>query len=424
MTSIDLSSRFFLQLGVIAGAGAVCSRLGRRILQPPVVCEMVAGVLLGPSLLGWLAPGFSAWLFPREMMPMLYVASQVGLSLYMFCVGLEFRQELLVKGWRSSLAVSVSGIAAPLALGALVCGLMHGSPAFFPPEVRRWQAMLFGGAAVCITAFPMLARIIVERGLAGTRIGTIALGAGACDDLAAWTLLAILIAVFASDPQVAVLAVGGGALYVLAAWFVVKPAARRLVDWAGPAALGSEGMIAVLVALMAASWLTEAIRLYAVFGSFVLGMVMPRGQFSQRLYARIEPLTTALLLPSFFAYTGLSTRMGLLDSPSLWLVTAGVLLASTLAKGGACALAARLTGSGWGEAAAVGTLMNARGLMELILLNIAFERHLITQTTFTIYVLMAVATTLAASPVFELVRSYVEELRQAQAAGREVPSEG
>lgn len=409
MNSVELSARFFLQLGVIAAAGAVCSRLGKRLLQPPVVCEMVAGVLLGPSLLGLLAPRFSAWLFPHEAMGMLFTISQLGLALYMFCVGLEFRTELLTEGWKASLSVSLSGIAAPLALGAAAGAVLHGHPGFFPPEVLRWQAMLFGGAAVCITAFPMLARIIVERGLAGTRIGTVALGAGACDDVAAWGMLAVLVAVFTRDPRVALLAVGGGALYTLVVLFGVRPLAKRLVEWAGPAALGGEGLIAVLTALMAACWLTETIRLYAVFGSFLLGLAMPRGAFSQRLFSRIEPLTTALLLPTFFAYSGLSTRLGLLDTPALWLVTLGVLLMSTAAKGAACGAAARLSGYTWPEAAAVGTLMNARGLMELILLNIALERRLITQTTFTIYVLMAVATTLAASPLFELVRPWIGE---------------
>jgi Kef-type K+ transport system membrane component KefB len=255
----------------------------------------------------------------------------------------------------------------------------------------------------------MLARIIVERGLAGTRLGTLALGAGACDDLAAWTVLAVLVAVFSAQPMVAVLAVGGGALYVLAAWLGVRPLARRLVERAGPAALGGQGLIAALLALALSCWLTEAIRLYAVFGSFVLGMCMPRGDFSRRLSEKIEPLTTALLVPVFFAYTGLNTRIGLLDTPALWLVTLAVLAASCLAKGGACGLAARFSGYSWADAAAVGALMNARGLMELILLDIAYQRKLITQTTFTIYVLMAVITTLAASPLFDLVRPWLHE---------------
>lgn len=404
MTAFDLSARFFLQLAVICAAGRLCAAFGRRLHQPPVVCEMVAGVLLGPSLLGWLLPGFSAWLFPREAMPILFAASQLGLALYMFCVGLEFRADLLATGWRGSAAVSLAGIVAPLALGAGLGAWSHGQPGFFAPEVRLWQAMLFAGAAMCITAFPMLARIIVERGLSGTRIGALALGAGACDDVAAWVMLAVLLAVFGADPRIAERAVGGGLAFALAVLLVVRPLARRLVERAGAAALGPDGLAAALLALMVGAWITDSIRLYAVFGAFMVGLAMPRGAFAARLRERVEPLTTVLLLPTFFAYSGLNTRFGLLDSPATWLAAALVLLAATLGKGVACGLTARAVGYSGAEAVAVGTLMNARGLMELILLNIGLERGIITPTTFTIYVLMAVATTLAASPVFELVR--------------------
>lgn len=404
MTAFDLSARLFLQLAVIAAAGRLCARAGRRLLQPPVVCEMVAGVLLGLSLLGWLAPGLSAWVFPRESMPFLFAVSQIGLALYMFCVGLEFRPELLASGWRGSAAVSLAGIAAPLALGAAVGGWTHGRAGFFAPSVERWQAMLFGGAAMCITAFPMLARIIVERGLAGTRVGALSLAAGACDDVAAWGMLAVLLAVFGSDARIAALAIGGGALFALGVYALVRPLARALVARAGAAASGPEGLAAGLFGLMLAAWITDTIRLYAVFGAFLFGLAMPRGGYAERLRERVEPVTTVLLLPVFFAYSGLNTRLGLLDTPALWGVAALVLAASTLGKGLACGGVARLSGYTAAEATAVGTLMNARGLMELILLNIGLERGIITPVTFTIYVLMAVATTLAASPVFELVR--------------------
>ena len=415
MTSFDLSARFFLQLAVICAAGRLCSAVGRRFLQPPVVCEMVAGVLLGPSLFGWIAPGASAWIFPREAMPILFAASQLGLALYMFCVGLEFRPELLATGWRSSVSVSLAGIAAPLVLGAGLGAWSHAQPGFFAPEVLRWQAMLFAGAAMCITAFPMLARIIVERGLSGTRVGALALAAGACDDVAAWAMLAVLLAVLKSDAGIALSAIGGGLLFTAAVFFVARPLARRLVARAGPAALGMDGLGAALLGLMIAAWITDSIRLYAVFGAFLFGLSLPRGEFARAVRERVEPVTTVLLLPTFFAYSGLNTRLGLLDSPALWAAAALVLLASTAGKGLACGLAARLGGYTLAESAAVGTLMNSRGLMELILLNIGLERGVITPTTFTIYVLMAVATTLAASPVFELVRPYLSGGTRARA---------
>lgn len=404
MTSFDLSARFFLQLAVICAAGRLCAAAGKRFRQPPVVCEMLAGVLLGPSLLGWLAPGASAWIFPRESMPVLFAASQLGLALYMFCVGLEFQPELLASGWRSSVAVSLAGIVTPLILGAGLGAWSHAQPGFFAPEVARWQAMLFAGAAMCITAFPMLARIIVERGLAGTRVGALALAAGACDDVAAWAMLAVLLAVLKADATIAFSAIGGGLVFAAAVYLVVRPLARHLVRRAGPSALGPEALGPVLLGLMIAAWITDSIRLYAVFGAFLFGLALPRGEFARSLRERIEPATTALLLPTFFAYSGLNTRLGLLDSPALWAAAGLVLLASTAGKGLACGLAARLCGYTLAEAAAIGTLMNARGLMELILLNIGLERGVVTPTTFTIYVLMAVATTLGASPVFELVR--------------------
>lgn len=422
MTSFDLSAHFFLQIAVILAAGRLVSWAGRRALQPPVVCEMVAGVLLGPSLLGLLAPGAFAALFPKGSMPILFAASQVGLSLYMFAVGLEFRLDLLSGGWRSSAAVSVAGILAPMALGGLLGARVAGDPAFFAAVVQPWQAVLFMGAAMSITAFPMLARIIFERGLTGTRIGALSLGAGACDDVAAWCLLAFILAGFESDPRIAALALGGGAAYVLVVAYGVRPLARGLVARFPQEALGATGLTLTLIALMLVSWFTDSIRLYAVFGAFVLGMAMPRGPFCDGLRDKIEPLTTGLIVPLFFAFSGLNTRVGLLDGPRMWGIAALVLLIATVGKGAACGVAARLGGYSAAESAAVGTLMNSRGLMELILLNIGLERGLITPTLFTMLVLMAIATTLAASPVFELTRPYLSEEAARPASRARLPS--
>jgi Kef-type K+ transport system membrane component KefB len=419
MSAFDLSARLFLQLAVIAAAGRLAAWAGRRLLQPPVVCEMIAGVLLGPSLFGWLAPGLSAAVFPRDSMPILFAVSQLGLALYMFAMGLEFRYDLLAKGWRGSAVVSLAGIAAPLVLGAWLGLRLHASGGFFAAATSPGEAMLFVGAAVSITAFPMLARIIVERGLAGTRIGALAMGAGAFDDVAAWCLLAVLLASFDSNPSVAALAIGGGAALVALLFFVVRPAAAALVSRDQPAALGGAGLSSALIALMLASWLSDSIRLYAVFGAFMLGLVLPRGPFAARLRERVEPVTTAILVPVFFAYSGLNTRFDLLNSWPLWLAAGLILLVSTAAKGVACGLAARVVGYSWPDSIAVGTLMNSRGLMELILLNIGLQRGVITPTLFTILVLMAAVTTVAASPLFELVRPRLSAGRPGSAS---VPS--
>ncbi|MDE2143561.1 MAG: cation:proton antiporter, partial [Elusimicrobia bacterium] len=305
MASFDLSAHFFLQLAVIIAVCRAASSLGRRALQPPVVCEMVAGVLLGPSLFGLLCPGGFAAVFPRETMPILFVVSQVGLALYMFVVGLEFRTDLLLSSWRSSAAVSLAGIAAPMALGGLLGAHLAADPAYFGAGVKDWQAMVFTGAAMSITAFPMLARIIVERGLSGTRIGTLSLGAGAFDDVTAWCLLAAILAIFEADNRIAVLALAGGTAFTLFVFFAVRPVARELTRRFPEASLGDAGFSSALIALMLAAWFTDHVRLYAVFGAFLMGMAMPRGAFADRLRAKIEPLTTGLIVPLFFAFSGL-----------------------------------------------------------------------------------------------------------------------
>lgn len=407
MTSFELSAHFFLQLAVILTTCGLATWAGRKAGQPPVVCEMIAGVVLGPSLFGLLFPGAFTALFPKSTMPLLFATSQVGLALYMFVIGLEFRNDLLTSGWKSSVAVSLAGIAVPMALGAALGARLTGDPQYFTASVQPWQAMIFTGAAMSITAFPMLARIIHERGLAGTRVGTLSLGAGAFDDVAAWCVLSVILASFEAKPQIAALAIGGGVVYALACVWGFRPLARALVGRFPQESLGTAGFSAALIALMLGAWFTDYIRLYAVFGAFILGMSMPRGAFSDRLREKIEPLTTGLIVPLFFTFSGLNTRIGLLDTPAMWGVCLVILLIATAGKGVACGLTARAVGFPAAEATAVGALMNARGLMELILLNIGLDRGLITPTLFTMMVLMAVATTLAASPLFELTRPYL-----------------
>jgi Kef-type K+ transport system membrane component KefB len=406
---------FFLQAAVILAACRALTWVGHRALQPAVVCEMVAGILLGPSVLGALLPSAQAWLFPASGMPALFLASRVGLVLYMFVVGLEFRVDLIAEGRGAAAAVSLSGIAAPLALGAVLGAWLRGAGPFFGAGVGRGTAMLFTGAALSITAFPVLARIVMERGLAGTRLGTLALSAGVCDDTVAWLLLAVVLAGLDGRPWSAALPFLGGAAYAALVLLVARPLARRFVASRPREALGAGALPAVCVALAAAAWFTDFIGLHAVFGAFLLGTAMPRGVFTDRLRARIEPVATAALVPLFFAYSGLNTRIGLLAGPrELWALAA-VLLAASAGKAGACALGARLSGWPAPDALAVGALMNARGLMELILLGIGLERGIITPVAFTILVVMAVATTMAASPVFELLRPRLSAASRARA---------
>jgi Kef-type K+ transport system membrane component KefB len=264
--------------------------------------------------------------------------------------------------------------------------------------------MIFMGAAIAVTAFPMLARIIFERGLAGTSLGTLALAAGSVDDAVSWCILAAVLAVFKQNALIAVLAIVGGAIYVLVTLLVGRPLLRHL----GTIAERQEGirgpMLAfVLMLVMICGWITDSIGIYAIFGGFILGTAMPRGLFAKQLKNILEPIVTNFMLPLFFVYSGLNTSVGLVNSWLLWGIALLVLLTAVFGKGVACWVAALLNKESNREALAIGSLMNARGLMELILLNIGLQQGVITPTLFTMLVLMAIVTTLMSSPLFELV---------------------
>lgn len=413
MSPHDLTVKLFLQLAVILVACRVCGWIGRRFFgQTQVVSEMVAGVLLGPSLFGLLVPEAQAWLFPKTLpaggphpsMLILYALSQIGLVLYMFIIGMEFNHRLILGRVRHASLVSGAGIAVPLVLGAIAALTLRGDADLFAPHVTPGAAALYLGAAMSITAFPMLARILHEKGVARTRMGTLALAAGSSDDAAAWCLLALVLSYLEGSWLIAILAIGGGGLYVLVMLLLGRPLLRVLdggVDGQGRIAPGT--LVAALLVLMLGAFVTDAVGIYAVFGAFIAGIAMPRGRFSGAAIERLEPLTTAFLLPVFFVYSGLNTQIGLLDSPAIWRVAVILVALAIVGKGVACLLAARVSGEAWRESVAIGVLMNARGLMELIILNIGLQRGVITPTLFTIMVLMAVVTTLMASPLFELV---------------------
>ncbi len=389
MSDFELSVLFFLQLAVILAVVRLVGLGARKIGQPQVVGEMIAGVVLGPSLLGLVAPGVQQWLFPQESLTIIYVMAQVGVVIYMFLVGTEFQLGLIRGRMRSAASVSAAGIVAPFILGGMVASFLVGDATFFNPNVSKLEAMLFLGAAISITAFPMLARIIYERGLTGTSLGTLALAAGAVDDVSAWCLLAVVLASFSGNAAIALVAIGGGIFYAL----LVLVTGKRLLARFGEVA-ERRGAFA---------WFTDYIGIYAVFGGFIMGLAMPRGVVTRDLERFLEPVATNFLLPLFFVYSGLNTQLGLVVTPELWGVTLLIIVVATLGKGVACWGAARLNGESNREAMGIGALMNARGLMELILLNIGLQRGIITPTFFTIMVIMAVATTLMATPIFERV---------------------
>ncbi|MGQ3054718.1 MAG: cation:proton antiporter [Roseateles sp.] len=400
----DFSVHFFLQLAIILLACRIVGWAGRKFLaQPQVVGEMIAGVILGPSLFGLLAPETQAAIFPPEMKNVLYTGAQLGVGLYMFLVGTTLRLDHFATKARSAIGVSVAGIAAPFFIAFLITPLLLNVPGLFAEGISTANATLFMGACIALTAFPMLARIINERGLAHTSLGTLSLTAGAFDDAVSWCVLALVLAAFGAGPGVAVLAIGGGALY---AAFIMLFGRRllaplgRIVEREGEMSMTVLGITMALFCLSA--FVMDAVGIHAIFGGFILGAVMPRGLFAAELKKKVEPLAVILLLPMFFTYSGLNTRLDMINSVELLLIALGVLAASVLAKFGACYLAARMTGEDNRTALGIGALMNSRGLMELIIINIGLQKGIIGPALFSMLVLMAVVTTMMASPLFEL----------------------
>jgi len=431
MSNFQLAILLAFQLTVILAACQMLGWIGRRFLgQTQVVMEMVAGVLLGPSLFGWAAPSLQASLFPRTLdlltpggemltvphpaMAVLFALGQVGLVLYMFLVGLEVDFGLLRGRTRAAAIISTTGIAVPMAFGGLLGLALEGRGDLFDGRVEPWTAFLYLGASMSITAFPMLARILRERRLGGTALGTLTLAAGSLDDAAAWCLLAVVLASLDAEPARVLLTVGGGLTYALLLLLFLRPFLARWLERGFAAAGGrlTEGIYTgILLLLMLGTAITDGIGIYAVFGAFLAGAAMPRGPVARAIEERTEPLTTSLLLPIFFVYSGLNTRIALVDSWELAGIAIAVIAVAILGKGLACTLATRWLGESWRDAATLGTLMNARGLMELIILNIGLERGIITPTLFAIMVLMAVVTTVIASPLYRWIRGEASALQ-------------
>jgi Kef-type K+ transport system membrane component KefB len=419
MTNLQLAVHFFFQIAVILIVCQVVGRIARWFGQPQVVAEMVAGVLLGPSLLGLFAPGWFARIFPPDTLRVMFPIAQLALAAYMFVVGLEFRVDVVQRRLRSAVAVSIAGMAAPFVLGAALGWFFHGHTSLFPAKTPLGAAMLFLGASMCITAFPMLARIIHFKKLSGTAMGTISLGAGAINDAAAWCLLSFVLATVDGDFSHIAYNLGGGAGYVFVVLVFLRPLLTRWGNGVTARGQLSEGeFVFCLILLAFGAWFTDLIGLHAVFGAFIMGTAMPRGLVTEQLIERVQPLTVALLLPLFFTYSGLNTQIGLLNSWYLWGMTGLVLIAAIGGKGVACWLAARATGVANRDALGIGMLMNARGLMELIIINIGLQRGIISPALFAVLTIMAVITTLMTSPLFELL------VGKYRAADEVAPSQG
>jgi Kef-type K+ transport system membrane component KefB len=408
----------FLQMFVILAACRLCGWIVRRWLrQPQVIGEMIAGVLLGPSLLGALAPQVQQFLFPAASRPTLGVVAQLGIAIYMFLVGLDFRSADFNANARGAVSVSLSGIIVPFVVAIAATPFLLDVPGLFAEHVTRFNATLFLGAAIAITAFPVLARIIHDRGLTGTTIATLALAAAAIGDAVAWCVVAVVLASLGAGSSVAVVAiVGGGVLTVVLIVLgprLFAPLGRMAErEQAAGQGLSPAVLAAALMLCMLSAWISDFIGLHAVFGAFLIGTALPRGVFAERLRGLLEPFTLVFLLPVFFTYSGLNTQLTMVNSPELAWIAAGILVASIFAKFIACWGAALATGQGNARALGIGALMNARGLTELIIVNIGLQAGIIGPALFSMLVLMAIVTTLMASPLFELVYG-----RRARAGG-------
>jgi Kef-type K+ transport system membrane component KefB len=396
-------SLLLLQVVVIVAAARLVGAVFRWIHQPPVIGEMVAGLLLGPSLLGLVAPEAQAFLFPEPSLGPLRLLSQIGVILFMFVVGIELNVRHLRQQAFTALLVSHVGIAVPFFLGTLGALFLYRDLA--PAGAPFSGFALFLGVSMSVTAFPVLARILEERGLSGTVLGATAIACAAIGDVTAWCLLAAVVALAQAG------AVGGALwtagltlLFIAAMLLLVRPwLARRAGEGRGPWAgnTGSKGLLAaVFVFVFVSALLTEVLGLHALFGAFLAGVCMPdHSGLRQFLRDRLETFSGVLLLPLFFAFTGLRTQIGLLDDVRSWWMCLGIIALATLGKLGGTLLAARSTGMPWLDSLSLGVLMNTRGLVEIIVLNIGFDLGILTPPIFTMLVLMALVTTFLTAPL-------------------------
>lgn len=400
----DPLARLLIQLIVIVAVARLVGWFAARIGQPSVIGEMLAGIILGPSLVGWLWPDFFQFVFPATSLGPLRLMSQIGVCLFMFVIGMELDVAHLKHQARTAVLVSQVSIIFPFLLGLVLSLFLYSTMA--GPRASFVVFALFIGIAVSITAFPVLARILEDRGLTKTPLGSTALVCAATDDVTAWSLLAVVAAMAqAKSVSSAIFSVGLVVLFVATMLFVIKPLLPRLLDrTAQPGGTPGKGiMAAVLVFLMVSALITDVMGVHAIFGAFLAGIVMPgRHELREFLRVRIENFSSVFLLPLFFAFTGLRTQFGLLADDSDWLLCLGIILLATVGKLGGAMLTARLTGVNWIDSFALGALMNTRGLVELIALNIGYDLGIISPRIFTMLVIMALVTTAMTGPLLSL----------------------
>ncbi len=399
--SSDILWHLLIALTVVVMAGRVLGRLFAFIGQPPVIGEVIAGILLGPSLLGQISPDAYAYVLPSTVAPFLGMVAQLGIILYMFLVGLELNPDHLRGQVHATVATSHASIVVPFTLGSALSLYLY--PLFSTSDVPFTNFALFMGVAMSITAFPVLARILSDRNMMGTKLGAVAITCAAIDDVTAWCLLAFVVGVVQAKAEGALLVAFLTLGFIGVMFVAVRPFTARMARaWGRNPTQG--GIALALIGVLVAALTTEAIGVHAVFGAFLLGAVIPHDStLARSLKDSLENVVTILLLPAFFAFTGMRTQIGLLSSPYQWAICGLIIVVAVAGKFGGTLVAARVTGMNWRDAAGLGVLMNTRGLMELIVLNIGLDLGVISPTLFTMMVIMALVTTLATTPALQLL---------------------
>jgi len=394
--------QLLVALLTIIGASRLMGAVFARFHQPPVIGEVLAGIMLGPSLLGMVAPQVTAALFPTTVIPLLGVVAQLGVLLFMFLVGLELNTNVLREQPHATVAISHASILAPFLLGAALALALY--PTLSSRDVPFLAFALFLGISLSVTAFPVLARILTDRGLHQTPMGILALTCAAVDDVTAWCLLAFVTSVVDARMEGAVLTAAFTLVYIVAMFKLVGPWAKRLAAREEQAPAGGQRMMtATLTGFLLSSLITESIGIHGLFGAFLMGAVIPHdSRVARTLISKLHDFVVVLFLPAFFALTGLRTQIGLISGAE-WGLCALIIGVACLGKFGGSAAAARLTGLCWRDAATIGVLMNTRGLMELIVLNIGLEMGVLSPTLFAMLVIMALVTTFATTPLVDLL---------------------
>jgi len=405
----NLRSPFGLLLLEIIAILAVSKVFGfiiTKIGQPSVIGEMIAGIVLGPSIMGFLFPEIFDFLFPLNSLANLEFLSQIGLAFFMFIIGMELDLDQLKNKTYNAIVISNTSIIFPYFLGVVVSYFLYEQ--FAPANVSFTAFALFIGISVSITAFPVLARILQERGLTKTSLGAIVIASAAFNDVTAWCILVMVIAIIkAGSIASALLSILFTIVFILLMFYAIRPWIKRISDkYANSKNLNKQFVVTVFFILLVSACITETIGIHALFGAFLAGVIMPKNlHIKELLMAKIEDVSILLLLPIFFAITGLKTQIGLLNEGYFWIICLLIIFIAVLGKLGGSAFAAKMTGYTWRESFSIGALMNTRGLMELIVLNIGYDLGILTPTLFTILVLMALATTFMTGPLLDLIDS-------------------